>query len=113
VNALELHLRVLSSGIICRHSWAQAMTAQHADDQLRLCAADNDRLITGAPSTALYLPRVCGPATAARQSGSRRPRARLVFARLIRLYPRGKLRLGLRGGKVPAYVETAVEVDGN
>jgi hypothetical protein len=43
VNTRYLHLRVLSSGIICRHSCSQAMSAQHADDQLRLCAAGNDR----------------------------------------------------------------------
>ena len=42
-NTLDLHLRVLASGIICRHSCSQAVTAQHADDQLRLCAAGNDR----------------------------------------------------------------------
>jgi hypothetical protein len=32
-----------SCGINCRHSCAQAMSAHHADDQLRLCAAGNDR----------------------------------------------------------------------
>jgi hypothetical protein len=43
VNTLDLHLWVLSSGIICRHRCAQAMTAQLGDDQLRLGAAGNDR----------------------------------------------------------------------
>jgi hypothetical protein len=38
-----LQLRVLSSGIICRHSRSQTVATQHADDQLRLCAAGNDR----------------------------------------------------------------------
>ena len=41
-----------SCGINCRHSCAQAMSAHHADDQLRLCAAGNDRhRHTRAPST--------------------------------------------------------------
>jgi hypothetical protein len=42
-NTIYLHLRVLTSGIICRHRCAHAMTAQQADDQLRLCPAGNDR----------------------------------------------------------------------
>ena len=42
-NTIDLHLRVLSSGIICRHRCAHAITAQHADDELRLRAAANDR----------------------------------------------------------------------
>jgi hypothetical protein len=42
-NTLYLQLRVLSSGIVCRQGCSQAVTAQHADDQFRLCAAGNDR----------------------------------------------------------------------
>ena len=41
-NAIYLHLRVLSSGIICRHSCLQAVTAQYAGEQFRLGAATND-----------------------------------------------------------------------
>jgi hypothetical protein len=41
-NPLDLHLWVLSAGIICRHRCAHAVTAQHAGDQLRLGAAGND-----------------------------------------------------------------------
>src|SRR5215471_13602998 len=36
-NALQLQLRLLSSGIVCRHGRSQAVAAQHADDQFRLC----------------------------------------------------------------------------
>jgi hypothetical protein len=43
LNPLDLHLRVLSSGIICRHRCAHAVTSQHAGDQLRLGATGNDR----------------------------------------------------------------------
>jgi hypothetical protein len=43
VHTVCLPLRVLSSGIVCRHNCSQAVTAQQADDQLRLCAAGNDR----------------------------------------------------------------------
>ena len=42
-NTLQLQLRLLPSGIICRHGRSQAVTAQHADDQFRLYAARNDR----------------------------------------------------------------------
>ena len=42
-NPLDLHLRVLSSGIICRHRCAHAVTSQHAGDQLRLGPTGNDR----------------------------------------------------------------------
>jgi hypothetical protein len=42
-NTLQLQLRVLPSGIVCRHGCRQAVTAQHADDQFRLCAAGDDR----------------------------------------------------------------------
>jgi hypothetical protein len=38
-HANTLQLRLLSCGIIRRRGCAQATTAQHADDQLRLCAA--------------------------------------------------------------------------
>jgi hypothetical protein len=41
-DAIYLHLRVLSSGIIRRHSCLQTVTAQYAGEQLRLCAATND-----------------------------------------------------------------------
>jgi len=41
-NAIYLHLRVLSSGIIRRHSCLQAVTAQYAGEQFRLGAATND-----------------------------------------------------------------------
>jgi len=42
-NTLQLQLRLLSSGIICRHGCSQAVTAQHAYDQFRLRAAGDDR----------------------------------------------------------------------
>jgi hypothetical protein len=60
-NTLNLQLRLLSSGIVCRHGCSQAVTAQHADDQFRLSAAGNDRhshrravhdLSSSAPDTA-------------------------------------------------------------
>jgi hypothetical protein len=37
-DALQLQLRVLSSGIVGRHRCAQPVTAQQADDQFRLRA---------------------------------------------------------------------------
>src|SRR5919106_1089371 len=43
LNTVDLHLRVLSCGIVGRHRCAQAVTAQQADDQLCLGAAGNDR----------------------------------------------------------------------
>jgi hypothetical protein len=42
-NTLQLQLRLLSSGVICRHGCSQAVTAQHAYDQFRLRAAGDDR----------------------------------------------------------------------
>jgi hypothetical protein len=42
-NTVDLHLRVLSSGIICRHGCLQAVAAQDAGEQLRLGAASDDR----------------------------------------------------------------------
>jgi hypothetical protein len=42
-DTLQLQLRVLSSGIVCRHGCSQAVTAQQAYDQFRLRAAGDDR----------------------------------------------------------------------
>ncbi len=43
MNTLQLQLRLLPSGIVGRHGCSQAVTAQQADDQFRLCAVGNDR----------------------------------------------------------------------
>ena len=42
-NTLKLQLWLLSSGIVCRQDCGQAVTAQHADDQVRLYATASDR----------------------------------------------------------------------
>ena len=42
-NTLKLQLWLLSSGVVCRQDCSHAVTAQHADDQVRLYAAGSDR----------------------------------------------------------------------
>jgi hypothetical protein len=41
-HTLDVQLRVLPSGVVCRHGCAQAVTAQHSDDQFSLGAPAND-----------------------------------------------------------------------
>jgi hypothetical protein len=48
-NTLDLHLRVLSCGIICRHRCAHAVTAQQDDDQRLATTATDTEAPVGQP----------------------------------------------------------------